>query len=484
MKTIDLPPYAPTLIESTRAIGYTLESAIADLVDNSIAAGATEIDITYFPSEDPQIGIIDNGSGMNGEELTKAMQYGSRNPQEHRSETDLGRFGLGLKTASLSQCRRLTVISKQEDSIEAREWNIDHVISQGSWSLIHLEGEEINKLSDIANLINKKHGTYVIWRKLDRMLSGKKDAAALLTRRMDQVREHLSLVFHRYLAGESGIQKIIIRMNNERILPTDPFMIGKSQKIMDDESFFINGERILITPYLLPHPSKLKNHEIEKLGGKEGLRKNQGFYIYRNKRLLVWGTWFRLLRLKEEYKLTRIRVDIPNSLDDLWSLDIKKSTAYPPDLIRTNLRNIIEKMAESSKRTYTYRGKRETDKKTVHVWEKLRLRDGSNQYQINKNYPIITAFLNKHPEAEKDLTVLLREIENSLPVNAIYTDLVDDKKIKNEESQKYKDVLEQFKKCLEMCSPNNRNALIQTLLQSDPFNKFKSQLMKEFRMEK
>lgn len=112
------------------------------------------------------------------------------------------------------------------------------------------------------------------------------------------------------------------------------------------------------------------------------------------------------------------------------------------------------------------------------------MRDGSSFYQLNRSYPVITAFLNKHPGAEKDLAVLLKEIENSIPVNAIYTDLVDDKKIKNEETQKYKEVLEQFRRCLEMCSPQNRDFMIQTLLQSDPFIQFKKQLMKEIETEK
>lgn len=113
MKAKTLPPHAPTLIESTRAIGYTLEAAIADIVDNSISASASQIDIFYFPIDDSYITILDNGCGMNADELEIAMRYGSQNPNEERDSKDLGRFGLGLKTASLSQCRILTVASKQ-----------------------------------------------------------------------------------------------------------------------------------------------------------------------------------------------------------------------------------------------------------------------------------------------------------------------------------------------------------------------------------
>lgn len=121
-----LPPYAPTLIESTRAIGYSLEAAVADIIDNSIAANAKKVDIYFFPIDAAYIAILDNGRGMNEKEIDLAMQYGSKSPIEQRDKKDLGRFGLGLKTASLSQCRCLTVISKQDNNIEGRRWDIDH----------------------------------------------------------------------------------------------------------------------------------------------------------------------------------------------------------------------------------------------------------------------------------------------------------------------------------------------------------------------
>ena len=142
MKTISLPPYAPTLIESIRAIGYTPESAIADIVDNSVSASASCAEIFFFPIGDSYIAILDNGCGMNADELETAMRYGSQSPNDKRAATDLGRFGLGLKTASLSQCRTLTVASKKGGSIEARRWDIDHVIKTGDWSLIVLETED------------------------------------------------------------------------------------------------------------------------------------------------------------------------------------------------------------------------------------------------------------------------------------------------------------------------------------------------------
>ena len=131
----------------------------------------------------------------------------------------------------------------------------------------------------------------------------------------------------------------------------------------------IRGQQVVVRPYILPHISKLSQKELKALGGKEGLRRQQGFYIYRNRRLLVWGTWFRLMRQGDLSKLARVQVDIPNSLDDLWTLDIKKSTATPPEEVKQNLAVVIAKISEGSKRTWTYRGKKETSDDIVHCVE-------------------------------------------------------------------------------------------------------------------
>lgn len=337
MKTKSLPPYAPTLIESTRAIGYSLEAAVADIIDNSIAANAKNVDIYFFPIDGAYIAILDNGKGMTEKEIDIAMQYGSKNPTEERDKKDLGRFGLGLKTASLSQCRCLTVISKQGDNLEGRQWDIDHVTEVGDWSLNVLDEEDIQQIPQFDELIKNESGTLVVWQKLDRLKSGEINFELSLGRKIDRVRDHLSLVYHRYLAGESGITKLKLSINGEKIKGIDPFLTEKSVQAMDDETLVIQGNKILVRPYILPHISKLTSDEIKMLGGKDGLRKQQGFYVYRNKRLLVWGTWFRMMRQGDLSKLARIRVDIPNTLDDLWTLDIKKSSALPPAEVRKNL---------------------------------------------------------------------------------------------------------------------------------------------------
>lgn len=242
MKTKSLPPYAPTLIESTRAIGYSLEAAVADIIDNSIAANAKNVDIYFFPIDGAYIAILDNGKGMTEKEIDIAMQYGSKNPTEERDKKDLGRFGLGLKTASLSQCRCLTVISKQGDNLEGRQWDIDHVTEVGDWSLNVLDEEDIQQIPQFDELIKNESGTLVVWQKLDRLKSGEINFELSLGRKIDRVRDHLSLVYHRYLAGESGITKLKLSINGEKIKGIDPFLTEKSVQAMDDETLVIQGE--------------------------------------------------------------------------------------------------------------------------------------------------------------------------------------------------------------------------------------------------
>ncbi len=165
---------------------------------------------------------------------------------------------------------------------------------------------------------------------------------------MDDMRKHLSLVFHRYISGEPNLKKLQIRMNNTSIIPADPFLSQRNTQVMSDESILCEGLKIVIRPYILPHISDLTNNEVELLGVKKVSEKPR-FYVYRNKRLLIWGTWFRMMRQGECSKLARVQIDIPNELDTLWTLDIKKSTAIPPEIVRNNLAPIIQSLAEKSK---------------------------------------------------------------------------------------------------------------------------------------
>ena len=451
MKTKSLPPYAPTLIEATRAIGYSLEAAVADIIDNSIAANAKNVNIYFFPIDGAYIAILDNGKGMAKEEIDIAMQYGSKNPIEERDKKDLGRFGLGLKTASLSQCRCLTVISKQGDNVEGRQWDIDHVTEVGDWSLNVLDEEDIQQIPQFDELIKNKSGTLVVWQKLDRLKAGEINFELSLGRKIDRVRDHLSLVYHRYLAGEAGITKLKLSINGENIKGIDPFLTEKSVQAMDDETIVVQGNKILVRPYILPHVSKLTSDEIKMLGGKDGLRKQQGFYVYRNKRLLVWGTWFRMMRQGDLSKLARIRVDIPNTLDDLWTLDIKKSSALPPAEVRKNLEVIINQIAERSKRTWIFRGKKEVSDTETHVWNRMKNKQGGFYYEVNREHPLVQQMIKVNPGIEVSLNALLQQIEMGLPLNQLYVDLNNDEQITNDNEQSDVEIVKSLQEMITMC---------------------------------
>ncbi len=470
MKFTDIPPYAPTLMESTRSIGYSIEAAIADIIDNSIAASATRIDIDFFPIGESYIAILDNGCGMSEETLVAAMQYGSKDPLMERDENDLGRYGLGMKTASLSQCRVLTVITKQGNNVSGAQWNLNHIKKAKSWSLIVLEPNEIQTYPGYDKLSTLNSGTLVVWQDLDKFAIGENDIAEAFSRKMTLIREHLSLVFHRYLSGETGIKKIDIRMNNLSIVPKDPFLFKKSTQLMDEETIIVRGDKVRVKPYILPHISKLTQKELKELGGKEGLRKQQGFYVYRNKRLLVWGTWFRLMRQGDLSKLARVQVDIPNSLDDLWTLDIKKSKATPPEDVKRNLAVIIEKISEGSKRTWTYRGKKETSDDIIHLWNRMVSRDGGIFYEVNPDYPMIDAIVKEYPEIRSKLDLLLKQISISLPLNSLYIDLTNDEKIANESDVAAKEIIELVKNIiLQQSDISERFATIEALKLAEPF---------------
>jgi hypothetical protein len=472
LEVISLPPYAPVLMESTRAIGYSLETAIADIIDNSITANSTQIDINFFPIDKPYVCLIDNGNGMGREELINAMRYGSKSPLENRAAADLGRFGLGLKTASMSQCRKLTVISVKDGNMVGAQWDLDFIANEADdWSLKLLDEAEIGMLPLIEELLANNSGTMVLWQELDKLQVGDNNFVDNMAKHMDRVRDHLSLVFHRYITGETGLKKIRMCINKVQLDTIDPFLTQKSTQVMDEESISIDGQKVLVRPFILPHISSLSEDELKMLGGDEGLRKQQGFYVYRNKRLLVWGTWFRLMRQGELSKLARVRVDIPNSLDYLWTLDIKKSAAVPPEVVRRNLAPIIEKLAGSSKRTWTYRGKKETDDSRIHVWNRIKTREGGIVYEINKDYPLVEALRQLGGPSKRIVEQLLTQIERGLPLNQLYVDLTSDERVLNEKESSKTELMPLLNQMFAGCrNEHERKEMAERLLNTEPFN--------------
>jgi hypothetical protein len=429
MRELDHPPYAPSLTESMRAVGYSLESAIADLIDNSISADARRIRIRFSPYDVPYIAIIDDGSGMISEELTRAMRHGSQSPTNCRATNDLGRFGLGMKTASLSQCRELTVVSMKSGQLSAARWDLDVVATTKRWTLLLLEPTEIAELLFVNDLKSQGKGTMVLWRRLDRLSAGEGSVELALGEGMVRVREHLALVFHRFLSPEGKLDDLDISINENPVCPLDPFLTWhRATQKLPEEQIRLGDGLVLVQPFILPHYSKLAPSELELAGGEEGLRRQQGFYVYRNRRLIIWGTWFRLARQEELSKLARVRVDMPNTLDHLWTLDIKKSIAHPPLEVRQNLKRIVDRIAEGSRRVYTYRARRANDDTFVHIWDRTEGRHGIS-YRVNREHPIIASVAGRLDDTDVRLFFsALKALEDMFPAEALYGDMASDRR--------------------------------------------------------
>ncbi len=426
---VSLPPHAPVLLESMRAIGYSFESALADIIDNSISAEAHDIQIRFMPYDNPYVAVIDDGHGMSPEGLVLAMRHGSRDPRMKRSTNDLGRFGLGLKTASLSQSRCLTVATVQSGVLSVRRWDLDLVERREDWILTGLQEDELRALPHLSDLKQKSQGTLVVWQNFDRLVAGESSIETALGERMDRARDHLSLVFHRFLGSEIGTEPISISINNNPLPPLDPFLSkNKATQELPEETFSVEGQLVKVSPYILPHLSKLSAESLRIAGGEEGLRRNQGFYIYRNKRLISWGSWFRLLRQEEITKLARVKVDIPNSLDHQWTLDIKKSSAFPPEAVRAGLKIIVERITEGSRRVYTFRGRRANADNVVHSWDRKAVRGGVT-YKINRDHPLILALESVIAEEQHALFQrMLQTLERTFPFDALYADMASERR--------------------------------------------------------
>ncbi len=414
-------------MESMRAVGYTLQTAVADLIDNSISARATNVGIFFGDQPDPYVALVDNGEGMTAEDAIRAMRLAGTSPMNARHPNDLGRFGLGLKTASLSQCRDLVLVSKRDGVLCGFEWNIDHMIEQQSWSLLVLADEELRKLPRFNELAGLTSGTLVIWRNLDRLAATVGDLSSLFDGAMMDVKAHLALVFHRFLAGEHG-RRFGISMNRAPVQGSDPFLeSSKATQLGPSESFSVEGERIDVQPYTLPHLSRMTPAEKKRAQVAGRVRDSQGFYIYRGMRLVIWGTWFRIAPKDDMGKLARVKVDIPNTLDHLWSLDIKKASAAPPPQIRDNLRRIAGRIVEPSQRVHLYRGRIvQEQSRTSPMWNVVDDR-GTFRYEINRQHPALEMLADQmSPYDVTQLSAVLSLLESTFPVEDAYNRLGQD----------------------------------------------------------
>lgn len=429
MRDVELSP-DPNLMESMRAVGYTTETAIADILDNSVSARAGTVHVFFAAAPEPHVAILDDGEGMDRDGLIEAMRLAGRSPRSQRGEHDLGRFGLGLKTASLSQCRCLTVISTRDGEANGVRWDLNHLTATGTWSLQVLEASDIAAVPGYARLADQGAGTLVVWTDLDRISERGDDIELHLDERMARAREHLSLVFHRFIAQATPPldRPLTITLNGSPIPSLDPFLT-RHRGIHEGprETFRVRGAEISVKPYTLPYLNKLtaKDRATALISGT--LRDSQGFYIYRAYRLVQWGTWFRLTPKSDMSKLARVQVDIPNSLDDLWSLDIKKSAAIPPAEVRQLLRRLAGQIVQPSQRVQRYRGRQAGREDQIQrLWLLIEER-GSFRYEINTEHPLVSALADQLPHpAQGELRELIAALQSTFPVEDAYNRLSED----------------------------------------------------------
>ncbi|MDU2286197.1 MAG: ATP-binding protein [Enterococcus faecalis] len=420
----ELVPDASNLVESQRSVGYTFETAIADIVDNSVSANATRIDIN-FNNQQKYVSILDNGYGMSKIELLQAMKYGSRSIYDLRTQDDLGRFGLGLKMASFSQCRKLTVVSIKDGEYSGAVWDLDVVKKKNAWIVQILNDEEIRNTHRFSELGILSSGTLVIWEKFDK-LEQYADFKFNFDESLEKTENHLSLVFHRFLQEN----QIDIFFNQRAIDFVDPFFISnKATQPKSSDVIFENSRnaRIDIKPYIVPYQKRLSQKERHVLKKFEHCKLGPGLYIYRNRRLIAWGKWFRLVRPNELANLARIQIDIPNTIDDLWEIDVKKSQLNIPTSLRTQLRNVITKSIGESERVYKYRGTKRNKDNLQYVFDRVE-KDNKVAYYLNMENPLIKQL--QENLSDSDIIIfkaLLKQIEEHLPLDSIQYDLASNK---------------------------------------------------------
>lgn len=433
-KTRNAPPRAGALLESMRGLGYTTGSALADIVDNSISAGASQVDINFtWSGSRSWISVLDNGHGMTDSELESAMRLGDKSPLLTRSASDLGRFGMGLKTASLSQCRRLTVASSRHNTTSCLRWDLDALADAPDAGWLLFEGPADGSESLLAGLEESKSGTLVIWEKLDRIVT---TGFTLddFNQLIDRVEAHLGMVYHRLL--DSGAPVFTLKINGRAVRPWDPFLTGHPAKAWASpvaRTVTQMGE-IAVECHVLPHKDRLSPKDFELAAGPAGWNAQQGFYVYRNKRLLVAGGWLGLgtgkgWNREESLRLARIRLDIPNTADADWKIDIRKSTARPPVSLRPWLTRLAEDTRERARRVFVHRGSPGAlsgEKQIGQAWHSEHLKDGV-RYRIDPDHPAISSVLDRSGELLPAIKAMLSVIEATVPVQRIWLDTAEHK---------------------------------------------------------
>lgn len=361
--TIEVIPSARRLIQSMREAGYDFVHAVADVVDNSIEANASWVAITMeFDGEDSWLRISDNGTGMAGATITEAMRFGTQRAYE---ADELGKFGLGLKTASISQCSRLTVASRTNHNarrIEVRQWDLEHIKNTDRWEIIDIPPDERTEI--MVEPLNDTVGTVVLWEQLDRVFRyripwGEKARAGFF-RLADELNDHLGMVFHRFLAGEARRKKKLkITVNGTQVEPWDPYARDEKATVkLPSLQFEISGDNgtglVSYTPYILPSQDRFSSRRaFDHYSGPAKWNFQQGFYVYRADRMIQSSGWCHMRTSDEHTKFARVALDFRPDLDSAFEVNFAKTGVILPADLRAQLKPHVEDLTKRARKAYT-----------------------------------------------------------------------------------------------------------------------------------
>jgi hypothetical protein len=361
-KNHELIPSARRLISSLRDMGYDFPAAVADIVDNSIEAGAGRVGIDIRnDGDDSWVRICDDGRGMKPAQVREALRYGST--REYDQEKSLGKFGLGLKTASMSQCQHLLVASRSnpnQPQICAYAWDLAHIVETDTWEILDVGREEHTEL--LREPLLTRTGTVVLWRRLDRILGLKHPYGGMIKKRIlgmcSELEEHLAMVFHRYLAGEAGRRRVRISVNGKPLRPWDPFVRAEKSTsrlepvVLQYDHDGIKGS-VLMEPYVLPHQDEFSSPEAHAAAaGSLRWNRQQGFYIYRADRMVQSGGWSNLRTLDEHTKLARVALSFDPCLDDAFRINVAKMRVQLPRQLCEGIEKAIAPVAKAAQAAY------------------------------------------------------------------------------------------------------------------------------------
>jgi hypothetical protein len=420
-------PNPEFLIKSISEQGYSLETSIADLIDNSISADAKRVEVLIDTQIMPfQLFISDDGQGMTSEELKKNMQFPSSSPEKCRETSDLGRFGLGLKTASFAQSRCFTVITKKPDDKKyaARTWDVNHLKKTGEWEVIVNSEEEINgyllaynRLSRgfLNSFIHFSPNTIIVWHglyKFEKDIDSEDQSSILQKELTDTTKEYLQLIFHRFMERTIPLK---IRVNNEQLIPFNPFP-PKSRQISTRQKSLL-GNKLKLEGFVLPNNSIAESKGISEWTlTHKSLMDMEGMYIYRADRIIVFGGWNGVIKKSPRLQLARLKVEVGNGIDHLFHLNVAKSSIIIPYRERVGfIRYVSELKTEAEKEFFNFSERGPAVRSVVKtVFKKIPTSQGIS-LAIDEEFPLLSALIETLNEEQKSqLKIILRIITTSV----------------------------------------------------------------------